>query len=181
MRKYHTKYSRPTETQYALIGQIVCEYSISDNITKKTIARMSGAHPYLGACAVDKLSSNNKIDALKNLVAIHKIQFGCTLVSHDLCEDIIHYATELDVHRAIRNKFAHWVWMRQTDETVFGFDGNNKPTENKRQNGSVEYSLDELKNLKLSIDELIDLGVDINDELAQSSNTFVERLREHWP
>lgn len=116
----HTRSSQLTDEQYSIIGKLLTEFSNMDFLLGLLLNKLLITPDFIGRTYTDKMSAQNKIDAINNALVIHRDRYRGKIVNEKLIEEIINLIQDIKGSKNIRNKFAHYIWSRWTDDKIFG-------------------------------------------------------------
>ncbi len=116
----HTKYSDLTSEQYELLGRSFIEWSNIEFLLGIVLSRLLFTPEFLGRTYSDEMSAAKLESAIKNALEIHKNRYGNKVISQPLLDEIAELVKTASKCRALRNKLAHYIWMRSNDNEIFG-------------------------------------------------------------
>lgn len=140
-----TQYSRPTAEQYALLGEAVVDWSIIDLLVESLIARLARAPDFPMMAVTKRLGSEARNLALQHLAEIHEQRYRGRALPADAVANISEIRKRLKALKARRNQVAHWIWMRQDDEALFGTPMLGRVPKMGRDDGGVVVTNAELR------------------------------------
>lgn len=141
----HGKYSDLTSEQYELLGRAFIEWSNIEFLLGVLLSRLLFTPEFLGRTYSDEMSAVRLELAIKNALDIHRNRYGNSVISIDLNESILLILNAAANCRILRNKFAHFIWMRRSDEEIFGAKMSGKLPSGKKESEAIIISLEELK------------------------------------
>ncbi len=157
----HSKYSDLTAKQYEAIGKISVEWSNVEFLMGILLSRLLFTPEFLGRTYTDEMSAVRLEAAIKNALKIHRHRYGSHVIDHGTTEEIEIVLRRVGKYRVARNKFAHYLWSRNNDDTIIGFKMSGKLPDTKNPNkDSASLTLLELKELHL---ELYDLSESLSN------------------
>lgn len=115
-----TSHSKPTDEQLMLIGMFVSEWATAEFYLGLVLGRLLLAPEYLSRTYTDSLGAAQLQDAIRQAVGIQKERYDGRLVPIELLDEILTLNKRIEQLRSLRNKFAHFCWMRASDEELFG-------------------------------------------------------------
>ncbi len=115
-----TEYSKLTDEQQMLIGIFVSEWATAEFFLGVTLGRLLLAPEYLSRTYTDSLGAAQVQDAIRQAVGIHKERYSGKLITTDVLDEILALNSRIEKLRSLRNKFAHFCWMRSSDDEMFG-------------------------------------------------------------
>lgn len=115
-----TEYSKLTDEQHMLIGMFVSEWATAEFYLGVILGRLLLAPEYLSRTYTDSLGAAQVQDAIRQAVGIHKDRYASMLIANDLLDEILSLNSRIEKLRSLRNRFAHFCWMRSSDEEMFG-------------------------------------------------------------
>jgi hypothetical protein len=164
------RYTELTDGQFQLIGKIIIEYSNIDFNMDVIFCRLLMITDMSGRYVTNRMNTSSVIDQIKNVLKLHKYRYQNKIVNENMSSSIEELLKHINDNRNYRNKFAHFCWSRQSDETIFGIG----------LNGIVNYDKNgEIKDdaLVLSLTELNEIYTSTYD-LVNESSTIIENLPE---
>lgn len=154
---HSSRYADLTEEQYACVGKIMVESSNLEHLVARLLVRLTGSPDFLGLSLTNRLSAMWRLRALQTLVDVHRRQYNCRFVDSAVLDKIHQAQGEIDSLRIDRNKFAHYCWCRQDDDTIFGIKFTGKqPDVRKPNRDSVVFTLTELENMITEMKDLVE-------------------------
>lgn len=132
-----TPYSKLTDEQHMLIGMFVSEWATAEFYLGLILGRLLLAPEYLSRTYTDSLGAAQLQDAIRQAVGIQKERYSGKLVAADLLDEILALNRKIEKLRSLRNKFAHFCWMRTSDQEMFGTNFSGAPPNDKRHKGSM--------------------------------------------
>jgi len=169
----HTsKYAELTDYQFLLIGKLFVEFSNVEFLLSVVLARLLITPSFLSRTFTDRMNINTLIDKIRNALDIHERRYGYSLVSKELCKEIMSMVGLIDEIRIKRNKFAHYCWSRSSDEEIFGAGFISKQASKSKPNkGSITITNQEIK-------VLYDKCYRIGDEIEEILQRLPELLED---
>lgn len=117
----HTsKHAELTDAQFLLIGKLTVEFSNIEFLLGQVLCRLLITPSFLGRTYTDRMNASALIEKIKNAIDIHRRRYGFSIISEELCSRVLEITSKTARIRLIRNKFAHYCWCRNDDETIFG-------------------------------------------------------------
>jgi hypothetical protein len=117
----HTsQYSAPTEKQYAAIGCAVVEWANVELLLGTMLTRLLSTPEFLGRIYTSSMSAVRLQEAISEAAEIHAHRYGHRLIASGLVQEIREVNGRVTTLRALRNKLAHFCWMRLSDDELFG-------------------------------------------------------------
>ncbi|WP_458070795.1 hypothetical protein [Rhodanobacter sp. BL-MT-08] len=117
---HSSPYAQLTSQQQACIGRFVTEWANSEFYLGVLLGRLLGTPSYLARTYTDFLGVSQMQQAIIQALEIHHHRYVDRLVQAPLAKEIVGLNRQIDKLRSLRNKFAHYCWMRNTDEEMFG-------------------------------------------------------------
>lgn len=115
-----SQYSALTEVQYAAIGRAVVEWANVEFLLETMLARLLATPEFLARTYTNSISAVRLQEAIIEAVEIHSHRYGHRLVSRELVQQVLDVNNRVSALRAVRNKLAHFCWMRSSDDELFG-------------------------------------------------------------
>jgi hypothetical protein len=117
----HTsQYSELTDTQYAAIGKAVVEWANVEFLLGVLLSRLLATPEYLSRTYTESISAARLQSAIAEAVEIHRVRYGHRLVPEQILLEIVQVNSLVTAIRGVRNKIAHFCWVRSHDEELFG-------------------------------------------------------------
>lgn len=117
----HTsQHSELTEAQYAALGKAVVEWANVEFLLGVLLSRLLATPEFLSRTYTDSISAVRLQDAITEAVEIHRVRYGHRLVSGQILIEIDQVNSQVTAIRGMRNKIAHFCWVRSHDEELFG-------------------------------------------------------------
>jgi hypothetical protein len=115
-----SRFSEPTEHQYASLGRAVLEWSNVERLLGTLLSRLLATPDFLARTYTTMVSANWMQEAIKQAVEIHAQRYDYRLISKEHLQEIRKINSEITSLRKKRNNIAHFCWFRQNDEAMFG-------------------------------------------------------------
>ena len=154
----HTSiYSELTDEHFTTIGKIVVEWSNIESLICVLLSRLLVTPEFLARSYTDHMSAAKLQDAIQEGVGIHRERYNGELISMLKLNQIIDINERITALRATRNKFAHFCWIRESDETILGtsFSGGS-PGSKKHNKSFIAFTTSELSNFYKNAYELVE-------------------------
>lgn len=145
----HTShYSELTEAQYALLGKAVVEWANVEFLLGVLLSRLLATPEFLSRTYTDSISAVRLQDAITEAVEIHRVRYHHHLLAEQILLEIDQINSQVTKIRGMRNKIAHFCWVRSHDGELFGtsFRGGVPSGKRERRDHTV-LSSQELANL----------------------------------
>ena len=111
-----------THSQARGIGHVVSAWAILEAVLQHTLVTLTQAPLTLGQALTEDLGPDNRLKALKRLCQTWLIGMGDRYPDHSaIVAKVDEVRKWIEGQKGLRNQIAHWQWIRQTDEKVFGF------------------------------------------------------------
>ena len=117
---HSNRYTELTEEQFLLIGKIVVEFSNIDFLVRNLLTRLLLTSDFLGKTYLDNLFVSKTQEMIENALEIHSRRYGNKIIGEDQVLEIKSLNGRIKNIRGNRNKFAHHLWLRNDDQTIFG-------------------------------------------------------------
>ncbi len=177
----HGKYSDLTSEQYELLGKNFIESSNIEFLFGLLLSRLLFTPEFLGRTYSDQMSAVKLEAAIKNALDIHRNRYGSRVVSEGLSDEIMELLASASKCRALRNKLAHYLWMRSNDDEIFGSRMSGKLPKKNRKDDSIKISIDELKNYHelshATVEKLQRIIIDQLPEIEEGQNLTSQSSR----
>lgn len=141
----HTKYTDLTSEQYELLGRAFIEWSNIEFLLGVLLSRLLFTSEFLGRTYSDEISAASLESAIKNALEIHRNRYHGSVVSKEMDVKVMQLLSKTASCRILRNKLAHYLWMRKNDNEIFGSKMSGKLPTPERSGESVVVSVNELK------------------------------------
>ena len=102
------------------MGRFVTEWANSEFYLGLLLGRLLGTPEYLARTYTDYLGVAQIQKSISQALEIHHHRYVDRLIPEPLAKEIGDLNRRIDKLRSLRNKFAHYCWMRNTDEAMFG-------------------------------------------------------------
>ena len=116
----HSKYSEMTPEQYELLGRFVVEWSNVEYLLGEVLSHLMIIPGFLGRTYNDQMRALDLDKAIRNILDIHEKRYTHVLVTEALCAQVLELVNMAGDLRSKRNKLAHYLWSRWSDQKVFG-------------------------------------------------------------
>lgn len=145
MLNHSGKYAQLTDEQFGAIGLFLVEWSNVDVLLRMVLSRLLLTPAFLARTYTDEISSQGIDRAIREAVEIHRYRYGTSLIGEPILKQIIDACEQAAQARGLRNKIAHFCWMRSTDQELFGtrFSGG-IPGSSKHRKGDATIKVSEL-------------------------------------
>ena len=165
----HTsKSSKLTDKQFELIGKLLLEFSNLDYIIGILLNRLLITPEYLGLTYNDQLTVMNKITALENAIELHRHRYDYRIIPEPILNDLTELVQKVKGIKTLRNKFAHNLWSRWSDEKIFGTKLTGKLVNYKKPNrDSITITNTELNKHYEQAYELVEKASDLLDVIPK--------------
>lgn len=119
-----------TVTQLAAIGFVMTTWATLETIYQHTLFVLAQSPDMLGQALTEDLSPDNRSKAMKRLCASWKLALGDRFPEQtEALDKALEITKWIDTNKAERNHLAHWNWLRNDDESMFGFKYHLKPVD----------------------------------------------------
>jgi hypothetical protein len=174
---FHNAYSRPTAAQYEAIGRIAANWSIVEFAIESILARLARAPDFPALALTNDLSMDNRLTAMRNLIAAHRYRYACHLIPEELLAKLDSIPSEVSKAKELRNRITHLVWFRRSDTVLFGTKFKGKPPTGKRlEPHQLVKTVDELNEFADELNRLGDSLFDVVAQLPETDETLPGRL-----
>lgn len=139
-------YSKLTDEQHQIIGMFVAEWATAEFYLGLLLGRLLLAPEFLSRTYTDSLGAAQVQDAICQAVEIHKYRYGTKLIGLEALDEILRLNRKIEKLRSLRNKFAHFCWMRTSDEKMFGTSLSGAvPSDRRHKRSSVSLEMSEIR------------------------------------
>jgi len=145
-----------------------------DNLTQQILSQIALAPVWPSGALTDRLSYENRIQALKHLVEIHSDQFQNEFVSEAVSAKVDELRKALERHRDTRNKLTHWVIFRHDDNTVTALRLTTRLAKPGRED-CASYTLRQLDDYIAAINAMIEQAENLIPLLPAAPDPFGRR------
>lgn len=152
----HSKYSDLTATHYEALGKLFVEWSNIEFLLGLILSRLLFTPEFLGRTYSDEMNAARLEAATLNALDIHKFRYNHKVVSEAEDKNIRALLKRVTECRTLRNKFAHYLWVRSTDDQIVGFRMSGKPAQKKRDSESLALTLDDLRKAHIQSHALVE-------------------------
>lgn len=166
----YTEYTRPTAEQYEAIGRIAAHWSFVEFELERLLIRLAQAPDFPGLALTNDLSIDNRLKALKNLADMNARRYSPARIPDEMKETIDQLAKEIACRKDGRNRFVHYIWLRQSDDKMFGTKfkgrqarGTDEGSYLLSSNSELMTLADELEGLANRIQNIADLLPEIQE------------------
>ncbi len=117
-----------TEPQLIGIGSVVSAWAILESVLQDALVTLAQSPSTLGQALTEDLGPDNRLKALKRLCQTWQIIMKVrNREQSEMLDELAAVGVWIEKQKGLRNKIAHWQWMRQSDQKVFGFKYSTKP------------------------------------------------------
>lgn len=154
---HSSKCSELTEEHHKIIGKIVVEWANIEFLLRSLLTRLLLTPAFLGRSYTDRMNAVKLQEAIKEAVDIHKTRYRYRVISKTVLDEINHLNDKINGLRAMRNKFVHFCWSRNTDEKIFGTNYSGGTVDSKKHKKSfIVYSVSELEEIYNEAYKIVD-------------------------
>jgi hypothetical protein len=104
--------NRLSDTHYAAVGRVAVTWSLMEYLMERTLGRLAMSPSMIGYVLTDKLGPDNRINAIKSLINVHRVRYGSELVPEDLLTAIESVLPTIFQMKSDRNYIVHSVWSK---------------------------------------------------------------------
>lgn len=157
MLSHSSTHAEPTPVQYAALGKAVAEWANIESLLGILLSRLLATPDFLARTYTDSMSAVRIQDAISEAAEIHNIRYNKRLVTEVQLVEIRKLNSDVSSLRSSRNKIAHFCWVRQSDDLLFGtnFAGGVYTPARERKSTST-LSLGELTELNERAHDLVE-------------------------
>lgn len=176
-------YSKLTDEQHQLIGMFVAEWATAEFFLGLLLSRLLFAPEFLSRTYTDSLGAAQMQDAICQAVEIHKYRYGAKLISTEALDEILLINRRIEKLRSLRNKFAHFCWMRTSDEKMFGTSLSGAvPSDKRHERASVSLEISEIRKrydeLFVVVERLQEIAYGLPEVPEESAIAAFEQRRD---
>lgn len=169
---HSSPYAQLTSRQQACIGRFVTEWANAEFYLGVLLGRLLGTPEYLARTYTDFLGAVQIQQAIAQALEIHQHRYVHRLVQESLMKEVTRISRKIDNLRSLRNKFAHYCWMRNTDEVMFGTPLSGVSPDTKRRSRShieitvaeIDRAHDDLFAVNARLEEIIAAIPEVSEE-----------------
>jgi hypothetical protein len=169
---HSSPYAQLTSQQQACIGRFVTEWANAEFYLGVLLGRLLGTPAYLARTYTDFLGASQMQQAIAQALDIHHHRYVDRLVQDPLAKEIAELNRKIDNLRSLRNKFAHYCWMRNTDQVMFGTPLSGASPDTKRGSrsnikitiGEIDRAHDELFAINSRLEEIVGAIPEVPEE-----------------
>lgn len=132
-----SEYARLTDHQLMLIGRFVTEWANLEFCLGVIVSRLLLTPSFLSRTYTDRTSAAQIQDTINQAIEIHSYRYNSKLIDEKILNEIRSLNVKISTLRSLRNKFAHFCWMRNTDENIFGTSFLGATPKNAKLNKSI--------------------------------------------
>lgn len=165
----HTsKFADLTDDQYAGIGRAVVEWANVEVLLGAVLSRLLLTPDFLGRTFTQSASASRLQTEIVEAAEIHARRYRYRFVSEELLHEILEINASVTIVRAMRNKFAHFCWVRSNDDEVWGtsFPGG-VPSASKDRKAFVKLSTQDLVTLNQRVHTLVERLLTVREKLPE--------------
>jgi len=168
MLSHTSKYSELTDAQFSALGRVLVESSNIEHLLERIITRLLKAPDYPSLVVTSQLGYNQKLKAINILIDTHRRRYHCKLINETTLEKLSNLIKRLDKFRIDRNRCAHYLWCRGTDEEIFGINFTGKHGDSKKPNQDcVTFTIIELNSIANQMHAIVDELIKILEGLPE--------------
>ncbi len=156
MLNHSSKYSDLTSEQYEGFGRLFVEWSNIEFLLRLILSRLLFTPEFLGRTYSDGLNADRLETGIRNALDIHQFRYGYQIVPEEQVTTLRSLLKDVKKSRILRNKFAHFLWMRISDKEISGHRMSGKPPPKKGDNDSVRIAVVDLNEAHQKSYELVD-------------------------
>lgn len=170
MLSHSSPYAEPTPAQYAALGKAVAEWANIESLLGVLLSRLLATPDFLARTYTDSMSAMRIQEAISEAAEIHDKRYSRRLVTEEQLVEIRQLTSEVSSLRSSRNKIAHFCWVRQSDDLLFGTNfagGVYTPTRARKSTSTL--SLSELSELNGRAHDLVERLMTLVTKLPEVS------------
>lgn len=141
----HSYRSELTSAQHEGLGKLFVEWSNLEFLLGLLLSRLLFTPEFLGRTYSDGMNAASLETAIKNALEIHEHRYRHAVVSEEQVNRIRKLIIDVAKCRALRNKFAHFLWLRVSDDEIAGYKMSGKPATKKQENEKLRLSLEDIE------------------------------------
>jgi len=129
-----------------LIGMFVAEWASAEFYLSTMLGRLLLAPELLSQTYTDALGAAQIQDSIRHAIEIHRNRYGARLISEIVLAEIGELNARIEKLRSLRNKFAHFCWMRSSDSEIFGTNFSGAfPNDRRLKRSSATLRVDDIR------------------------------------
>lgn len=157
MLSHASQYSAPTEEQYGAIGRAAVGWANVELLLGTMLTRLLATPEFLGRTYTGSISAVRLQEAISEAAAIHAFRYGHRLITREIVQDVREVNDRVTTLRALRNKLAHFCWMRSNDEELFGTSSpGGVPSDKKERRENAILTKSELEKINTDSHALVE-------------------------
>lgn len=173
---FHSAYSRPTPGQFALIGEIMSHWSLTDFLLVTVVARLAATPDFLGLAILERATFSQRFDAMGRLLELHEKRYHRRVIGDEAYLAARAVFAKIKKMRDARNDAAHAILFRMSDESIYAFKPQGKqagftdepPLENRIlgnvRNADLRKLADELAEIVEMVEALLVLLPQVDEQ-----------------
>ena len=114
-RTYIAPRSRPSISQLQAIGRVTSTWSVLEHVIEIALARLALAPDFPALALTNDLGIDNRIKALRALIALHHERYREQIIPHALIETLQKLPGQIATLKDQRNRVTHLVWTRWSE------------------------------------------------------------------
>jgi len=157
MLSHTSKYSELTDAQFSALGRVLVESSNTEHLLEIIITRLLRAPDYPMLAITSQLGYKQRLEAIKILIDTHRRRYHNKLIDETMLDKLSDLIKQVDQFRIDRNRCAHYLWCRDTDEKVFGIKLTGRHSDSKKPNRDcVTFTVMELNSIATQMHAIVD-------------------------
>jgi hypothetical protein len=168
MLSHASKYSELTDAQFSALGRVLVESSNIEHLLERIIARLLRASDYPTLAVTSQLGYYQRLKALNILIDTHRRRYHSKLINETTLDKLSDLIKQVDQFRIDRNRCAHYLWCRDTDEKVFGIKFTGKHGDFQKPNQDcVTFTVTELNSIATQMHAIVNDLITIFEGLPE--------------
>jgi hypothetical protein len=168
MLSHASKYSELTDAQFSALGRVLIESSNIEHLLERIIIRLLRAPDYPALAVTSQLGYYQRLKALNILIDTHRRRYHSKLINKTTLDKLSDLIKQVDQFRIDRNRCAHYLWCRDTDEKVFGIKFTGKHGDSQKPNQDcVTFTVMELNSIATQMHAIVDGLITILESLPE--------------
>lgn len=154
---HSSQYAQLTDRQFELLGRVVVEWANLEFLLGRLLNRLLHTPEFLGRTYTDQLTASRIELVIREAIDIQRVRYESLIVPEASQAAILELLTKIQSKRALRNKIAHFCWLRTTDDTIFGtsFSGG-LPGSAKHERSYASLTTSDLEDAHQSVAAIVD-------------------------
>lgn len=168
---------RLTDRQYAAVGRVAVTWSLTEYLMERTLGRLAMSPSMLGYVLTDKLGPDNRINAIKSLVHVHRVRYGSQLVPEAILAGVETILPTLFQMKSDRNYVVHSVWSRLGETHLSRIDITGAARSGLNYSSGSGHDLTAMETFADEIQKACDRLFDLSSKIPMIDPALLGRLK----